>query len=140
MAEKPTEPSSLPAARGRGASALLILIILVAAGSAAWSWLTLRWSYADGERAGILQKFSHKGWICKTDEGELALYIVAGVAPQIWDFTVRDPNLVTPMNSLVGRRVQLHYTEHRGLPSSCFGDTRYFVDKVTVVADGAAAN
>ncbi len=140
MAEKPTEPSAPPAPRGRGASVLLILIILVPAGSAAWSWLTLRWSYADGERAGILQKFSHKGWICKTDEGELALYIVAGVAPQIWDFTVRDPNLVTPMNSLVGRRVQLHYTEHRGLPSSCFGDTRYFVDKVTVVADGAAAN
>ena len=140
MAEKPTEPSAPPAARGRGARALLILIILVAAGSAAWSWLTLSWSYADGERAGVLQKFSHKGWICKTDEGELAMYVVAGVAPQIWDFTVRDPNLVTQMNSLVGRRVQLHYTEHRGLPSSCFGDTRYFVDKVTLAPEGEAAN
>ena len=140
MAEKPTEPSAAPAPRGRGARALLILIILVAAGSAAWSWLTLSWSYADGERAGVLQKFSHKGWLCKTDEGELAMYIVAGVAPQIWDFTVRDPNLVTQMNSLVGRRVQLHYTEHRGLPSSCFGDTRYFVDKVTLAPEGEAAN
>ncbi len=140
MAEKTTEPSAPAAARGRGLRALLILIILVAAGSAAWSWLTLSWSYADGERAGVLQKFSHKGWVCKTDEGELAMYIVAGVAPQIWNFTVRDSAVVAQMNSLVGRRVQLHYTEHRGLPSTCFGDTRYFVDKVALAPEGAAAN
>jgi hypothetical protein len=140
MAEKPIEPSAPSPPRGRGLRALVILIVLVAAGSAAWSWLTLSWSYADGERAGVLQKFSHRGWVCKTDEGELAMYIVAGVAPQIWNFTVRDTALVAQMNSLVGRRVQLHYTEHRGLPSSCFGDTRYFVDKVTLAPEGAAAN
>jgi hypothetical protein len=136
------EPNiSAPAGpRGRGVRVLLLLFLLLAAGSAGWAWLTLNWSYADGERAGVLQKFSHKGWLCKTDEGELAMYIVAGVAPQIWDFTVRDPGLIAQMNSLVGRRVQLHYTEHRGLPSSCFGDTRYFVDKITLAPDGAAAN
>jgi hypothetical protein len=140
MAAKPTDTSAPTAPSGRGVRALLILIVLLAAGSAGWSWLTLNWSYADGERAGVLQKFSHKGWICKTDEGELAMYIVAGVAPQIWNFTVRDAGVVAQINSLVGRRVQLHYTEHRGLPSSCFGDTRYFVDKVALAPDGAAAN
>jgi hypothetical protein len=140
MTAKPADPGAPPASRGRGVRALLVLIIIVAAGIAAWSWLTLNWSYADGERAGVLQKFSHKGWVCKTDEGELAMYIVAGVAPQIWNFTVRDSAVVAQMNSLVGRRVQLHYTEHRGLPTSCYGDTRYFVDAVTPVKDGAAAN
>jgi hypothetical protein len=140
MTAKQSDNGAPPAPRGRGLRALLVLILVVAAGIAAWSWLALSWSYADGERAGVLQKFSHKGWICKTDEGELALYIVAGVAPQIWNFTVRDPGVVAQMNSLVGRHVQLHYTEHKGLPSTCYGDTRYFVDKVTLVDAGAAAN
>jgi hypothetical protein len=140
MTAKQADDSAPPAPRGRGLRALLVLIIVVAAGIAAWSWVSLNWSYADGERAGVLQKFSHKGWICKTDEGELALFIVAGVAPQIWNFTVRDPGVVAQMNRNVGRHVQLHYTEHKGLPSSCFGDTRYFVDRVAVVDAGAAAN
>jgi hypothetical protein len=140
MTAKQADTIAPPAPRGRGLRALAVLILVLAGGIAAWSWVTLSWSYADGERAGVLQKFSHKGWICKTDEGELALYIVAGVAPQIWNFTVRDPGVVKQMNSFVGRHVQLHYTEHRGLPSSCFGDTRYFVDKVVPVDPGAAAN
>ena len=53
----------------------------------------LWWSYSEGERAGVLQKFSKRGWICKTHEGELAMYVVGGVAPQIWNFSVRDPVL-----------------------------------------------
>ncbi|HVX88642.1 MAG TPA: hypothetical protein VG940_06930, partial [Gemmatimonadales bacterium] len=38
-----------------------------------WTWLALHWSYSEGERAGTLQKFSRKGWICKTWEGELQI-------------------------------------------------------------------
>jgi hypothetical protein len=140
MTEKQTDNDAPPAPRGRGVRALLVLILVLAGGIAAWSWLAVKWSYAEGERAGVLQKFSRKGWVCKTDEGELALYIVAGVAPQIWYFTVRDPAIVEQMYRNVGRDVQLHYTEHKGLPSSCFGDTRYFVDRVTLVQTGAAAN
>ena len=116
---------------------LLTLVLLIAALGAAWTWISLSWSYSEGERAGVLQKFSNKGWICKTDEGELALYIVAGVAPQIWDFSVRDPAVVADLYRNVGRRVQLHYSEHRGVPSSCFGETGYFVDRVIPV-DAAA--
>ena len=74
----------------------LTAIVLVAV---LWTWFTLSWSYSDGERAGVLQKFSRKGWICKTYEGELALYIVGGVAPEIWAFSVRDKAVVEQLNA-----------------------------------------
>lgn len=108
-------------------------LLIVALGFAAYTWLSLAWSYSDGERVGILQKVSRKGWVCKTFEGELAQYVVSGVMPQIWDFTVRDAAVARQLNGSLGQRVRLHYTEHRGIPSSCFGDTRYFVDGVEIV-------
>lgn len=94
--------------------------------------LAFRWSYSDGERAGVLQKFSRKGWVCKTYEGELAMSTVPGVAPTIWEFSVRDEGAVPRINQAIGKRVVLHYTEHRGIPTTCFGHTAYFVDSVTV--------
>jgi hypothetical protein len=99
--------------------------------------IVLSWSYSDGERTGYLQKFSRKGWVCKTYEGELAMTTVPGVAPILWEFTVRDESVVAQINKQVGQRVVLHYEEHRGLPSNCFGDTAYFVDRI-YAADGSA--
>jgi hypothetical protein len=99
-----------------------------------YCWLTLHFEYSNGERAGVLQKFSRKGWVCKTYEGELALYVVAGVQPEVWNFTVRDDAVAAQLSAAVGQRVQLHYAEHRGIPSSCFGDTRYFVDRINAIA------
>ena len=96
-----------------------------------WTVFSLKWSYSEGDRGGVLQKFSSKGWICKTWEGELALYVVPGMAPEIWAFSVRDEALARQLGGFVGERVQLHYSEHRGLPTSCFGETGYFVDRVT---------
>ena len=139
MANHSTVDGTPPARRGRAGRWFLMLIFVLAAGAAAWTWASLNWSYSEGERAGVIQKFSRRGWICKTDEGELAMYIVPGIAPQIWDFTVRDAAIVERMNRNVGRRVQLHYTEHRGIPSSCFGDTSYFVDRVTLVDTAGTA-
>jgi hypothetical protein len=95
-----------------------------------YSLLVLNWSYSDGWRSGVLQKFSRKGWICKTWEGELAMSTVPGVAPTIWTFSVRDDAVVQRMTDAVGDRVDLHYTEHRGIPSDCFASTNYFVDSV----------
>ena len=109
------------------------LLLGLVALCAIYLWLALHWTYGDGERAGVLQKFSRKGWICKTYEGELALYVVGGVAPQIWYFSTRDPDVARQLTGLVGRNVRLHYDEHRGLPTSCFGDTRYFATGVTAV-------
>jgi len=108
-------------------------LLVIALALATYTWLSLTWSYSDGERVGILQKVSRKGWLCKTYEGELAQYVVSGVMPQIWEFTVRDATVASRLNRALGERVRLHYTEHRGIPSSCFGDTRYFVDGVEPV-------
>ena len=109
----------------------LLLLIVVVGG--AWTWFTLSWSYSEGERAGTLQKFSRKGWLCKTYEGELALYIVSGVAPQIWYFSTRDPELAKQLSANVGRQMRVHYAEHRGVPTNCFAETPYFVDGFTLV-------
>jgi hypothetical protein len=122
---------------------IFLIVLLVAVGL--WTWLTLAWSYADGERAGLLQKFVNRGWVCKTHEGELAQYnialggtVVSGVAPQIWAFSVRDKAVAEQITKAVGHRVQLHYTEHPGVPTSCFAETRYYVDRVTVVDNAAS--
>jgi hypothetical protein len=88
---------------------------------------------SEGLGAGVLQKFSRKGWICKTYEGELAMSVVPGVAPTIWDFSVRDETVVPSLNAALGKRVVLHYTEHPGLLTSCFGHTAYFVDSLGVM-------
>jgi hypothetical protein len=116
----------------------LILLILILIGASLWTWLTLSWAYADGTRAGVLQKFTRRGWVCKTIEGDLAQYVVPGISPQIWKFSVRDPAVAAQLENLVGHQVQLHYTEHPGVPSACFADTRFFVDHVTVT-DGSNA-
>jgi len=117
-----------PRRRGRWLWKLLAMIIIV---FSAYTWFTLWWSYSNGERVGTLQKMSRKGWLCKTHEGELALYLVPGFAPQLWYFTVRDDVVAAQLDTLVGKRVRLHYSEHRGVPSSCFGDTPYFVESVS---------
>ena len=96
-------------------------------------WVVLSWSYSEGERAGFLQKVSYKGWICKTWEGELSLVAMPGAAPEKFLFTVRDDAVAQQLNAVAGKRVTLKYEQHRGLPSSCFGDTDYFVVGVNVI-------
>ena len=100
---------------------------------ALYTVVSLSWSYSEGQRAGFLQKFSKKGWLCKTWEGELALSTVPGVAPTMWNFTVRKESTARQINLAIGRRVLMYYQEHRGVPTSCFGDTSYFVDSIRIV-------
>jgi H+/Cl- antiporter ClcA len=119
--------AALPAVRKRRVWPWMLLLLIVA-GVVGYTYASLNWAYSDGERVGVLQKLSRKGWVCKTWEGELALYVVSGVAPQIWPFTVRDDQVAKNLNVSLGKRVRLHYDEHRGIPSNCFGDTQYFVD------------
>jgi hypothetical protein len=134
---------STPAAPGRrrGFVFWLVVLLLVAAVLVTlYTLFMLSWSYADGERAGVLQKFSKRGWVCKTYEGELAMYVVGGVAPQIWNFSVRDPEVAARLHDAVGHQVRLRYTEHPGLPTTCFAETRYFVESFSVVdVPGAVA-
>lgn len=117
--------------------ASIALACLVLAG--AYLWLVLHFSYSEGERAGWVQKLSHKGWICKTWEGELAMVSMPGTAPEKFLFTVRDEAIATELNSSLGKRVAVAYEEHPSLVSSCFGETRYFVTRVHGLDDAPTA-
>jgi hypothetical protein len=112
---------------------LLVLILL----STAWVWLTLNWSYSEGERAGYVQKLSKKGWICKTWEGEIAMVTMPGAIPEKFLFTVPDNGIAEKINAMAGQRVVLQYQQHKFIPSSCFGETEYFISDARVVTDAA---
>jgi lysophospholipid acyltransferase (LPLAT)-like uncharacterized protein len=111
---------------------LVGFIIAIVLGFAAFTWLTLHWSYSDGERAGLLQKFSRKGWVCKTWEGEMALVTPAAVAAEKFLFTVRDEEIAKELTADIGQRVTVHYEQRKWIPTSCFGDTEYFITTVKV--------
>jgi len=107
--------------------AFLIFVGLVAIAIVAWVWLTLTWSYSEGERAGYIQKFSHKGWLCKTWEGEIAMVTMPGAIPDRFEFTVRDDAVAAQINAMAGKRIVLTYDQHKFIPTNCFGETEYFV-------------
>jgi hypothetical protein len=109
---------------------LAVIPALLAAG---YFYVVLNWSYSSGERAGWVQKFSRKGWLCKTWEGEMAMVTMPGSTPEKFLFTVRDDSVAEQINRVMGKRVTLHYDQKVGLPTSCFGETRHFVSRVTAV-------
>jgi hypothetical protein len=113
-------------------AAFFLLLIL-------WIWLTLSWSYSDGERAGYIQKFSSRGWLCKTWEGEIAMVTMPGAIPEKFPFTVRDAVVAGKINDLAGKRVVLSYQQHKFIPTSCIGETEYFVSAVREVSDQPSA-
>jgi hypothetical protein len=112
--------------------ALLLLAIL-------WVWLTLTWSYSEGERAGYVQKFSRKGWLCKTWEGEIAMVTMPGAIPDKFEFSVHDDAIAGQINALAGKRVVLIYQQHKFVPSNCFGETEYFVTGARAVDEQPAS-
>ncbi|MGH8441667.1 MAG: hypothetical protein ACRETF_02065 [Nevskiaceae bacterium] len=112
-----------------GLAALVVLVLGL------WTVITLNYTYSSGERAGYVQKISQRGWICKTWEGEIAMANLPGAMPQIFEFSVRDDAVAAEIQKLAGQRVSLTYDEHPGIPTSCFGDTDYFIIKVTPITD-----
>ena len=108
----------------------IFLVVVVPIGLALYIWAALSFSYSTGERVGYVQKFSKKGWICKTWEGELAMVNLPGSLAQIFPFTVRDSEVAARLDATMGKRVVLHYEQHVGLPTTCFGDTSYFIKAV----------
>ncbi|MDF2755000.1 MAG: uncharacterized protein K0S94_585 [Nitrospira sp.] len=113
-------------------SRFILVFLFLAAGALL---VAFNYSYSDGNRAGYVQKFSKKGWFCKTHEGELAMTTVPGTAPVLWEFTVWDDTVADQLSEAMGKRVVLHYKEYRYLPTTCFGDTPYFVDRVEAQND-----
>jgi hypothetical protein len=106
---------------------LVAALVAVLAFTALWTWFTLSYTYSSGDRAGYVQKLSRKGWICKTWEGELAMVNLPGAMPQIFTFTVRDDTVARRIDADMGKRVRLRYEQHVGVPTSCFGDTEFFI-------------
>ncbi len=111
---------------------LLGLLIIILA-FVAYTWFVLTWSYSAGERAGYVQKLSKKGWVCKTWEGEMALISMPGTVAEKFPFTVRDDKIAEEINRSIGKRVALTYEQHLGIPTSCIGETQYFIVAVKAV-------
>ena len=95
--------------------------------------VAFNFSFSEGERVGNIQKLSKKGWVCKTWEGEMLLITQPGVVAEKFNFTVRDEELVKQMNLSLGSKVALTYEQHRGIPTTCFGETEYFAKKITLL-------
>jgi len=112
---------------------LVLLLLVPVVAMAAYTWVTLHYAYSTGERAGYIQKISRRGWLCKTWEGELAMTTVPGTAPQLFEFSVRDDTTAHRIEQAAGQRVALSYQQHKGVPSSCFGETEYFVTGVRTI-------
>ena len=102
---------------------LFVTVLLLCTG---YTMIVLNWSYAKGERIGYVQKFSEKGWLCKTWEGELQMLPVPGAMPEKFLFSVRDRAVISRINASMGKRVSISYEQHKGIPTNCFGESEYF--------------
>lgn len=109
----------------------IVFILLCLAGL--YLLFVLKWSYSEGERIGYVQKFSKKGWLCKSWEGELAMFPVVAMQAEKFLFTVRDDAVAVRLQENMGKKVALHYEEHKGVPTSCFGETPYYVVEIRVL-------
>jgi hypothetical protein len=108
---------------------LLAIIGLVAL----YTWTTLTWSYSKGERAGWVQKFAQKGWLCKTWEGELVMVSMPGTLAEKFTFSVRNDTVAKRINDAAGKRVVIVYEQHKGVPTTCFAETEYFVTDLRII-------
>ena len=112
----------------------IIILLLFFAIFIYWKYF---FTYSEGIRAGLLQKFSKRGQVFKTWEGELILSSVrssqnVALASEKFLFSVTDKSAAEKLSHLEGSYVTVHYSEKNG---KLFwrGDTEYFVDSVTVV-------
>ena len=110
-----------------------MLAVFAGAVFALYTWASLNWVYSSGERAGYVQKFSLKGYVCKTWEGEIVLVSMPGTQAEKFVFTVKDKAIVSKVNDSLGKRVKIYYEEHKGIPSSCFGETAYYVKDLQIL-------
>ena len=113
------------------AVAIIVLFLII------YIFINVTFTYSEGNRAGRLIKFSHKGYLFKTYEGELNLGGINSVnggvlVNNMWDFSVTDKTVADSLLKLEGRDINLHYKEKM---SALFwrGDTRYIVDRVVQV-------
>ena len=137
MADSTNSPTRSPSffRRHWGKLTLTTVILVPALLFTIWAGAALTFTYSSGERSGFLQKLSLKGWVCKTWEGELAMVNMPGAMSQMFNFSVRSDSIAEVINGAMvqNRRVVLTYKQHVGVPTSCFGETQYFVSGVKVI-------
>lgn len=114
---------------------VLTLLGLPALGFTVWSAAALSYSYSSGKRAGYVQKFSRKGWLCKTWEGTLYTDIAKGFRSDSFTFSVRNDSIAQLLEGLSGQRVTVDYEQHVGVPTNCFGETEYYITGVQVIPE-----
>lgn len=112
---------------------LLLILIVPALAMALWTWGTMHYSYSEGERVGLIQKISKKGWLCKSWEGELAVANFPGTVPQLFVFSVTDDKVANDIHDAAGKRVALSYVQHKHVPTNCFAETEYYITRVRVL-------
>ena len=89
---------------------VLLVLVFLAAGALL---VAFNYSYSDGNRAGYIQKFSTKGWVCKTHEGELAMTTVPGDRAGSMGIYDLGRSVAHQLSQVMGKRVVLHYKEFR---------------------------
>jgi hypothetical protein len=94
------------------------------------------YTYSEGYRAGLLQKFSHKGAIFKTYEGEMILSSVSStrdvaIASDKFLFSVVNKSIIRQFDTLQGQSVIVHYRQ-KNAPLFWHGDSPYLVDSIKV--------
>ncbi len=119
--------------RGRVGVYAVVALALLAGALALYTWATLSFDFSTGERVGYVQKFSRKGWLCKTWEGELAMVTMPGAIPEKFYFSTRSEAIAAEVNRSLGKRVRISYAQHRFVPTNCFGETEYFATSAQVV-------
>jgi hypothetical protein len=116
--------------RGKIWLSLITIVVVAVLAFAAYTWSALHFAYSQGDRAGFVQKFSQKGWLCKTWEGQIAMANLPGTTPEMFDFSVRSDSIAKLITESMGKRVDITYEQHRGVPTRCFGETEYYVTGV----------
>ena len=130
---EPVEPRRGFLRRHWGKMTLTTLIIGPIAVFSLWAMIALAYDFSTGERVGWVQKLSRRGWLCKTWEGELQMSTIPGSAPMLFEFTVPNDSIAGVIEQAAGRKVALYYEQHIGIPTSCFGETQYFVTRIRVL-------
>ncbi len=128
------EPTTPPRRKHRLLRWLVIILLTPVILFSVYTWVSLSWTYSHGERAGYVQKFSQKGWVFKTWEGELAMVSIPGTMPEKFYFSVRSDSVAAHINASLGEKVALAYDQHVGVPLNWWAETEYFVTGVRVLA------
>lgn len=109
----------------------IVILVAVVTFMIYWNYYN---TYSEGNRSGILQKFSKKGNVFKTFEGELIMSSIAStgnvtLASEKFFFSLTSDSLAQVMFTMEGKHVTVHYEQKRhALPWN--GETPYLVSSV----------